>query len=139
MKSRILLVGILLLTVSTGIGAQDHVVIVNKSLEVYKISVKELQKVFLGTRTIWPDGKKVTVVVLEKGEVHESFLKEVVKKKPVQFSLIWKKQIFTGKALSYKVMKNDKEVLAFVRETPGAVGYISQSSLNDTVRKLHVY
>lgn len=116
--------------------AEEYTIIVNKSNPVPDISPRDLEKIFLGKKSTWPEGQRIRISVFKRGDVHKEFLKDIVKMNPTQFSVYWKKLVFTGKASPLKICKNDAEVKEFVRENPGAIGYISADSLDDTIKKV---
>ena len=120
-------------SVSHAADAKDDVVIiVNKNVADKSISKKDLKDIFLNKKSKWSNGKKVIPVTLKSGDIHKSFLKNYVSKTASQFSKYWKKLVFTGKAKAPKTFKNEKEMLAYVAKTPGAIGYVSSKTAKDS-------
>ena len=116
----------------------DVLVIANSSVEVDSVSSKFLKKVYLGKSKKWEDGEKLVPVSLKKGEVHTNFIKEVVKKSISQFNTYWKKKIFTGKGTPPKSFDTEAELVKYIKNTPGSLGYISSTTPHDGVKVLNI-
>ena len=56
----------------------------------------------------------------------------------VTIEIYWKRMIFSGRATPPTELENDREVLAFVRSGPGAVGYVPIDALLAGVRRLEI-
>lgn len=56
----------------------------------------EIKKIFLGKKNFWPDGQGIVVVLQAGGEVHGSFVYEILNKSPRQLTLYWKQKLFQG-------------------------------------------
>lgn len=124
-----------------GIIAQDQEaigIIINKDNSVPSINSRILRNIYLGKQTIWPDSKTILVAVLKEGKIHEKFLKTIVQQNATQFSIYWKNQTFTGTGVAPRVFETENEIKTFVKDNPGAIGYISLATLDDSVKKLPV-
>lgn len=132
----VLLVLFVILSVITCVVHADGevLVIVNNSVSQAEISGKDLGNIFLGKKNSWDGGQKAVPVTLESGNSHESFLKLYVKKSGSQFSTFWKQAVFTGQGIPPKSVNSEEEVVKFVAENAGAVGYISASTAHDGVK-----
>ncbi len=134
----------LLVTLWMGMGIFGEVeveavgIVVNQANSVSTINSRILMEIYLGKRTLWPDGRAIRLAVLKEGKVHEKFLKEVVKKNPSQFALHWQGATFTGTGVAPKEFSTEEEMRTFVSANPGAVGYISLAGVNDSVKKLMI-
>jgi ABC-type phosphate transport system substrate-binding protein len=126
MKRKLLVFALLLIT--PFIFAGDFSVVVNKANDVSSISKGDLKKIYLGKKTTWPNGNTIKVAALKKGPAHTAFLKAVVKKAPSAFSLLWKKAVFTGTGNPPKFFDNEADLLKYIEDTPGAIGYASVTS-----------
>lgn len=57
--------------------------------------------------------------------VRERFARKVLDKSPMAVKAYWNQQIFAGRDVPPLEKPSDAEVVAFVRQNPGAVGYVS--------------
>lgn len=105
--------------------AQDVRVIANPSVPVETLSKNMVKAVFLGNRTVWPDGSSIEFVTLISGDVHKAFLKKFVHKTPIQFSTYWKRMVYTGKGFSPQSFATERELIDYVASHDGCVGYVS--------------
>lgn len=117
--------------------AGDEAIIVNPSLPESSLSRQEIGNIYLGKKTTWDNGGRISFAVL-KGDVHDRFLKSYVHKTVSQYNIFWKKQIFTGKGAPPPVFDSDKAMIEFVAKTPGAIGYVSADADVETVKKITV-
>lgn len=105
-----------------------ELVIVNSSVSVTALDLDALKNIYLGNKAQWSDGTKIIPVMLERGPVHESFVKNVVGKSLAQFSSHWQQAIFTGKGQPPKSFATEAELVSYVAQTKGAIGYIGPST-----------
>lgn len=132
---------ILALTMITIVGicyAGDFVVIVNKGNPINVINKQDLKQVALGKKSEWKDGSKIFFVMREGQGVHEQFVKEILHKNTSQYANYWKMALFTGTGTPPKTVKSDEEVKNIVAGRKDAIGYISPSAFDSTVKKLGV-
>ncbi len=118
-------------------AADGIVIITHKDVAESAISKSDLKNIYLGKKSKL-GGKKVTIITLKSGDTHKSFLKQYVSKTESQFKKYWKKQVFTGKGKTPKSFKKESDLVAHVAKTKGAIGYISSSSSNDSVKVLTI-
>ena len=111
----------------------EETVLVNGASALTTISDDDLKDYYLGKKAMWPDGSKVTVVVLKDGASHESLMKKLGKSTS-QFSTGWKKLVFTGKGSMPEQVGSEDELVAFVAKTPGSIGYADAGKVKDGVK-----
>jgi len=119
----------MLLLLGQWMYAQDVVVIVNSSVNVSGVSKDDIGDVFLGKKSKI-SGASVSFAILEDDALHGLFLKGFVGKNARQFKNFWKKQVFTGMGSMPEEIDNEDAMLAWVKNTPGAIGYLSESKAN---------
>lgn len=136
----LMLVTLVLLQISVIAGGAEEkfILIANQSVEQTSIKISEIQRVFLGKSSSFANGQKIVPVTLESGEVHEAFLKKCVKKSSSQYSTFWKQAIFTGQGIPPKSFASEDELLNYVAQTPGAIGYVSAKTSPSNVKVLEV-
>ncbi len=117
--------------------AGDVVVIANKSVSDASLSQKMVSDIYLGKKSTWSDGSRINFVML-KGAAQDNFLEKYVRKTSSQFNTFWKKQVFTGKGSPPKAFDSDSAMVAFVAQTPGAIGYVSANANVANVKKITV-
>lgn len=128
-KLRVLLVFVLALGASAvRIGAQDasaYKLIVNSSNPTAQISRLKVGEIFLKKMSRWPDGHPVMPVEPSgKSPVRQRFTLEIYGKQVIAISAYWQQMIFGGKGVPPPEKSADADVVAFVRDTPGGVGYV---------------
>ena len=118
--------------------AESVVLIGNPSIKTDTLSGKDVNKIFLGKKITWDNGTKIIIVLQKNQTTHSEFLKEFIHKSPPMFASHWKQKIFTGKVVEPITFDSDKEVVEFVGETIGAVGYVSTHAILDKVKPISV-
>jgi ABC-type phosphate transport system substrate-binding protein len=104
-------------------------VIVHPSNPATQISRLKIGEIFLKKEKRWPDGQPaVPVEPPGKSAVRQRFDQEVFGKPVIAISAYWQQMIFGGKGVPPPEKSSDADVVAFVRETPGAVGYVASSA-----------
>jgi ABC-type phosphate transport system substrate-binding protein len=120
-------------------SAQKYKVIVHSENQVKEIKRTHLDKIFLKKQSKWEDGTKIKPVNLSKeSSVRVAFTKEVHKKTVSAINAYWQKQIFTGKGVPPLEKANDKDVIAYVKSNPGAIGYVSGTANTDGVNTIMI-
>jgi ABC-type phosphate transport system substrate-binding protein len=124
-----LLAALLLAVAAVPTAADDapgYRLIVHPASKVEALSRREVIDLFLKRTTTWPTGGAVhPVEPPEDAAVRERFGSEVLGKSAAALKSYWNKRIFAGREVPPVEKRSDEEVVAFVRTTPGAVGYVS--------------
>ena len=125
-KKRILTIGIMLFSFFFLYSAAqaEVVVVTHKSVNTENLDIKAIKKIFLGKKTYWEDNKKITLFILAKSPAHEEFVKKYLGKSENQFTNYWKQLLFTGKGMMPHRVR-DEELIAKIKETEGAIGYVT--------------
>lgn len=119
-------------------SAGDIIVIGNRSVPASQLNAKDIKNIYLGKKKLWENGMKVAFVMLKDGDVTKRFLKSYVKKNPGMFNKYWKKKMFTGAGNPPIVFEREKDLVKYVAETKGAIGYVSSEAYSDSVKFLAV-
>jgi ABC-type phosphate transport system substrate-binding protein len=138
MKLARTLVGVLIFVATSPAAAAAVKVIAHSSVQVSQVSPDELKGVFLETRTSLADGSQVEPVLLKSGDVHDEFVKQYMGKTAAGLENYYRSLVFTGKGAMPKILKSDAEVLAYVKKTRGAIGYVSDGASTEGVKILDV-
>lgn len=86
------------------------------------LSPAELREVFLGEKQLAGGGK---VVPINNLAAQPEFAAKVLQIEVGKYSSLWIKKAFREGLNAPPVKNSDAEVAAFVRSTPGAVGYVN--------------
>ena len=111
------------------------VVVANPGLSVSSVTAAQVSDIFLGKMTKLADGTQLTVIEHQDGDpVKAEFYDKVVGKNPSQLKAYWAKIVFTGEGVPPKEYNGDMAVKAFVAQTPGAIGYLSDTAVDSSVK-----
>ena len=138
MKTRIVLVFTVVALLLTGPLFAQVTIIANHSVPETTISQNELGEIFLGKRVKWSNNSRIDIVVSQAQDLHASFLKEYVGRSPSQFEIYWRKMLFTGQAQMPVSFKTDQDVINYVANTPGAIGYVSSQPASSDIKIISV-
>ena len=114
--------------------AGEVIVIANKNVSESSLSTAEIKDIFLGEKTSWADNNRINFVVLKDDEVHKTFLDKYVNKTPMGYNSYWKKLVFVGKGKAPRSFSSPKELVDYVAQTDGAIGYISSEDKTAEVK-----
>ena len=124
MRIFLLILGVLL--ASPG-QAGELVVIASPQVPDDTISVEKLADIYTLKKTFWANGIQVVPVNHEASSpLREKFSEAVFKLPPQELTEYWNRLRFQGK-LPPLTQTSDQAVLGFVRNVPGAIGYIDAS------------
>lgn len=115
---------------------QQFVVVTHRDNAITSIERDDLSRIFLKRIARWRDGKPAQPVDLAAGQNTRVAFTSVVHRKSVNaVRAFWQQQIFSGRDVPPPEKTSDRDVLAFIMENPGAVGYVSSAtSLGDGVK-----
>jgi ABC-type phosphate transport system substrate-binding protein len=115
-------------------------IIVNQSNSVENVSTEELRKIFLGERSHWPNGRRITLVMMEPGQPErKTMLRDICRMSESEFSRHFLHGLFTGEVfVSPKTLATPVGVRKFVFNVPGAIGYLRASDVDATVKVLRL-
>lgn len=121
-------------------AAEPFQMVVHASNPVSELSAQEVSRMFLKKVVRWQDGTRVLPVDLEeRSAVREGFSQRVHGKDTAAIKAFWQRMIFSGREVPPPEMKSAREVLDYVRQHKGAVGYVpAGTSLFDGVKPLRV-
>src|SRR6201997_398555 len=121
-----------------GGGDQSLAIIVNQSNSVENLSIAELRKIFLGERSHWPNGRRITLVMLDPAQPERKVvLREIYGMTEKDLNNHFIQGVFTGNVLaSPKTLASAAEVRKFVFNVPGAIGYVRGTDVDASVKTL---
>ena len=115
-------------------------VIVHPANPVENLTVSELRRIFMLDTQTWPHGRKITVVLREKGQPERvdairliCGLREGDYDKHILF------RTFQGSVnIGPRSIQSSATMLRFVQNAPGAVGYVNADEFDGTVKLLRI-
>ncbi len=119
--------------------ANSPVIIVSPQQTPEPISKNALRAMFGMRLRNWPDQTPVHVFVLrDDNPTHSLFSKQILNIYPHQLRLAWDRLVFSGTGQAPTEVNSEEEMREQVAKTPGAIGYLSRSMINGSVRILPV-
>lgn len=120
----------------------DIAVIVHAANPVQQLTSRQVAELYLGRSRTFASGQYAQVV--DQGiddPLRGRFFKDISGMSIGQVTAFWSRLKFTGQVQPPKNLDGDSAVLEFVRRNPGAIGYVSTTTLVDarvkTVLVLH--
>jgi ABC-type phosphate transport system substrate-binding protein len=119
-------------------SAQDgFVLIANRANPVSTLARGDASKLFLLKRTRWSTGQSAQPVdQIESSPVRRHFSSAVHGMDVASVKGFWQEIVFSGKGDPPPERTSDEDVIAFVRSTPNALGYIGSTTPADGVKIL---
>jgi hypothetical protein len=138
LRLAVVLVASLFCSVCT--AAQAGAIVAGKDFQLGSLQAEDVRRIFLG-REYSINGVDVLPVYQKVGLAPRAeFDGKMLDKPSSDLAGYWSKLIFTGRATSQpKEVSSDREVKTFVNGTPGAIGYISDDAIDDSVKVLLKY
>jgi ABC-type phosphate transport system substrate-binding protein len=125
---------------AAGGSEQAVAIIVNQSNPVENFSFDDLRKIFLGERSHWPNGRRITLVMLDPSQPErKAVLRDIYGMSEKDFNNHFIQGVFSGAVfVSPRNLATPPDVLKFVFNVPGAIGYVRASDADSTVKVLRV-
>ena len=137
-RSALFLVGFALVAFVAMPAMAEEISIVKEGHSVETVTAKELKRMLLGKSKRWKNGDKVVLSTLKDGESHDRFIRKYAGKTPKQFTNYWRKMVFSGKGKMPKSFDSEEDLIAFVAEHDGALGYIDSATGHDAVKAITI-
>lgn len=119
--------------------AADVIVIVNAQNPGAQVKRESLLAIYMQPGARWADGKAAKPVDQStRSPIRAAFSEQVLKMNLLAVQRHWMSALSSG-ATPPPVKTNDKEVIAFVRSDPAAIGYVSaEAALDPGVKVLKI-
>jgi ABC-type phosphate transport system substrate-binding protein len=129
----------LLASAGTAAAGDGFKVIVHKDNPTRGLPQSKIALMFMKMTTKWESGAMVEPVDLPAASpVRAAFTAAVHKRDVDAVKTAWQRAIFAGRSEPPPEKASDEEVIAFVATHPGGIGYVSESTVSDKVKKLEV-
>jgi ABC-type phosphate transport system substrate-binding protein len=121
-------------------ATENLAIVVNRSNPVENLSTPDLRRIFLGERGHWPNGRRITIVMIEPGQPERDVvLRDIFRMTETEFSNHFLHGVFTGEVLvSPKTLATPVGVRKFVFNVPGAIGYLRASDVDASVKVVRI-
>ena len=131
MKKNFLILSVFLLFFNlTCYGAEPEIIIIgNGGLNETSLTMNDLKEIYMGEKKFWKNGQKINVSMLISCDTQQKFHKLYLNMSLFQFVHHWKLIIFSGKGKFPKTLDTEQELINYVSETQGAIGYISSNTI----------
>jgi len=118
------------------LAAQQVAIIVNKANDVTGLSLDQVKKIFLGDKSTWPNGRRISVLSRPSGQSErEIVLKQIYKMGDAEYTKYFMQAAFTGRiAAPPKEAASPADMKRLVTENPGAIGYLIKEQADDSVK-----
>jgi ABC-type phosphate transport system substrate-binding protein len=114
-------------------------IIVNQSNPVENLSSADLRKIFLGEKSHWPNGRRITLVMMDPGPERKTVLREIYHMNESDFNNHFIHGLFTGEVfVSPKTLATPVDVRKFVFNVPGAIAYVRAADVDPSVKAVRV-
>ena len=111
--------GLITAMVSTPVSAGDVYVIAHPSVT---LSAAELRDMYLGEKQF---AGSIKLAPVDNSAVQNDFLAKVLRIEASKYASLWTKKGFRGGLAGPIIKSGDAEVINYVKNTKGAVGYVS--------------
>ena len=127
----------LTLFIFAAVATADVIVITHPDTAIDSMSERDVRDLFLGNRSR-VGGVNFIPVLLRDGSTHDAFLSARIGRTAVQFQTHWRNIVFTGRGKALASFDSEAEVVEFVSENRGAIGYISSGTAHGNVKVISV-
>jgi len=118
---------------------EQMVVIANPSVANELIARRTLRAIFGMRMRNWSNGESITVFVLDDRDPrHMHFCESNLGMLPYNLRRHWDRLIFSGTGRAPIRVSTAEEMINLVRSTPGAIGYIREDLVDDSVSVLQI-
>jgi ABC-type phosphate transport system substrate-binding protein len=119
---------------------QNLAIVVNLSNPTVNLSMAELRKIFLGERSHWPNGRRITLVMIEPGRPERTaVLSLIYQMSENDFNNHFLHGLFTGEVFaSPKTLATPVGVRKFIFNVPGAIGYVRATDVDASVKVIRI-
>lgn len=139
MRRSLLIVALLLMLAPVPTFAAEYQVIVHADNPTDILTREQLGKMFLRKIAKWDTGTPIVPVDQAQVSPVRAIFNRIVHAKPASaIASYWQQQIFAGKDVPPAEKTGDAAVIAFVKATPGGIGYITAGVSADGVKLLTI-
>jgi ABC-type phosphate transport system substrate-binding protein len=111
-------------------------VVVNQTNNVGPLSREEVRRIFMGEKSSWPSGKRITVLMLALDQPERGvILREVLKMTESDYTKYFLQAAFTGHVeAAPKELPSAAQMKARLAANPNAIGYLKKQDLDNSIK-----
>lgn len=115
-------------------------IVVNLANPINNLSTGELRSLFLERKSHWPNGRRIAVAMLDYPyPERRAALRQIYRMEENAFQEYFIKAIFRGDVFAApRTLASPELMRKFVFNAPGAIGYLRNSDLDDTVKVVKI-
>lgn len=124
--------------------AADFQVLVQAQVPVNQIKLSELKKIYLGTRTFWDQSLAIHTTQLDTSLLTTSSFVEIALEMSItSYTNYWRRRVFSGRGLPPRILNSETELMTYISNTEGAIGFISKKTsipneINASVKVINI-
>src|SRR5215470_13378925 len=125
---------------SARVSWEGLAIVVNRNNPVEDVSLPELRAMFFGQKKWWSHKNRITLAAMRHTTPEWKTVQRVIYKvNQHELEHYYLYQSFKGEGVNLPVMMQaPADVKKFVAKTPGAVGYVRASDVDDTVKVVRI-
>lgn len=137
MFTKLRIIAIFLTMLINSSANADLVIIGHPDYDTGTLDTQNVRRLFLGERRSFPNGNHATPINHRVGSPdRKEFFSLVLSMPEASHKRHWKRKIATGGGNSPDELGSHDAVLKSVASTPGSIGYIDSSKVDDSVKVL---
>ena len=117
-------------------GGDALAIVVHRANPVESLTVPELRRIFMLETQNWPHGRRITVVLREKGQPERNeAIRMICGISEAEYERHLLLQTFRGSVTRPpRSIQSAASMLRFIFNTPGAIGYVPAGEVDDSVK-----
>lgn len=124
---------------NAGAETRGYKLVVNKSNSVSSLDKAEVAKLFMKQSVKWANGQTVEPVDQSPAAgVRERFSDDVHGKAVGAVQSAWQRIIFSGRGVPPAELRSDEDVIEFVADHAGGIGYVGEGAATDRVKVVEI-
>jgi ABC-type phosphate transport system substrate-binding protein len=116
---------VMLFTAAPALAFADVYIIMNPGMN---LTAADIKNIYTGEKEL---AESTKIKPQDNSAAKEEFLKKVLQLDATKYESLWTKKSFRDGINPPTVRASDAEVIAFVKSTPGAIGYVTTAPPSD--------
>jgi ABC-type phosphate transport system substrate-binding protein len=116
----------------------EPVFVANSKVPENALSSETVDGILKGRIKRWPNGGLVRLATLKSGDLHETVLSTYAAMNVGQFSNNWRRIVFSGNGSLPQAFSSEQELVSYVANTDGALGYVDSANVGPGVKVIKI-